>query len=100
MANSQLRSTDTVDEVLLLRVLSDVRGGDFDVRLPLEWTGMAGKIADHLNEGNAANQAVGAELARVSRLVGREGRLSQRVVLHGSGQVWSQSIDSVNSLIE
>ena len=100
MANSQLRSTDTLDEVLLLRVLSDVRGGDFEARLPLEWTGVAGKIADHLNAVIAANQALGAELARVSRLVGREGRLSQRVVLHGSGQVWSQSIDSVNSLID
>jgi signal transduction histidine kinase/HAMP domain-containing protein/ActR/RegA family two-component response regulator len=100
MANSQLRSTETLDEVLLLGVLSDVKGGDFDARLPLGWTGMAGKIADHLNDVIAANQALGVELSRVSRLVGREGRLSQRVVLHGSGQVWSQSIDSVNSLID
>ena len=96
----QLGSTDTLDEALLLRVLSDVRGGDFDVRMPLEWTGVAGKIADGLNDVIAANQSLEMELARVGRLVGREGRLSQRVVLNGSGRVWSHSVDSVNSLID
>ena len=68
--------------------------------MPLEWTGVAGKIADGLNDVIVANQALGAELARVSRVVGKEGRLSQRVVLGGPTQSWADSIESVNSLID
>ena len=93
-------AADRLDEAVLLGVLSDVRNGDFSVRMPLDWTGVPGKIADRLNDVIAANQTLGAELARVSRVVGKEGKLSQRVALRGSDQVWSDSVESVNSLIE
>jgi signal transduction histidine kinase/HAMP domain-containing protein len=89
-----------LDEAVLLTVLSDVENGDFDVRMPLEWTGVPGKIADTLNRVIAANQTLGDELARISRVVGKEGKLSQRVALRGSDRVWAKSIDSVNNLIE
>ena len=42
-------------EAVLLGVLTDVKNGDFSVRMPLEWTGVAGKIADTLNDVIAAN---------------------------------------------
>jgi signal transduction histidine kinase/HAMP domain-containing protein/ActR/RegA family two-component response regulator len=93
-------SSDELDEAVLLTVLSDVENGDFAVRMPLEWTGVPGKIADTLNRVIAANQTLGDELARISRVVGKEGKLSQRVALRGSGRVWAESIDSVNNLIE
>jgi signal transduction histidine kinase/HAMP domain-containing protein/ActR/RegA family two-component response regulator len=92
--------SDGLDEQVLLEVLSDVKNGDFSVRMPLDWTGVAGKIADRLNDVIAANQILGAELARVSRVVGKEGKLSQRVALSGSDRVWSESVESINSLIE
>ena len=91
---------DEVDAAVLLRALSDVKNGDFSVRLPVEWTGVAGKIADTLNDVIAANQTLGTELARVTRAVGKEGKLSQRVALRGSDRVWSETVESVNSLIE
>jgi signal transduction histidine kinase/HAMP domain-containing protein/ActR/RegA family two-component response regulator len=91
---------DRLDEGVLLSVLSEVSNGDFSVRMPLDWTGVPGKIADRLNEVIAANQMLGVELARVSRVVGKEGQLSQRVALRGSSQAWFESIESVNSLIE
>jgi hypothetical protein len=94
------KAADRLDEAVLLGVLSEVKSGDFSVRMPLEWTGMAGKIADRLNDVIAANQTLGAELARVSRAVGKEGKLSTRVALGGSDRVWSESMESVNSLIE
>ncbi len=89
-----------VDEAVLLQVLSDVKNGDFSVRMPLDWTGVAGKIADELNDVIAANQMLGAELAKVSRVVGKEGKLSHRVAVRGSDGVWSESIESVNGLID
>ncbi len=100
MRDTQLDTADRLDEAVLLSVLSDVADGDFDVRMPLGWTGVAGKIADRLNDVIAANQALGTELARVSRVVGKEGKLSQRVALRGSDRVWSESVESVNGLIE
>jgi signal transduction histidine kinase/HAMP domain-containing protein/ActR/RegA family two-component response regulator len=91
---------DRLDEGVLLSVLSEVSNGDFSVRMPLDWTGVPGKIADRLNEVIAANQTLGGELARVSRVVGREGHLSQRVVPRGASQAWFETIESVNSLID
>ena len=61
---------------------------------------MGGKVADRLNEIIGANQALGDELERVSRVVGKEGKLSQRVSFKGTDQVWGSCIESVNSLIE
>ena len=94
------RPADEIDLAVLLRTLSDVKNGDFSVRLPVEWTGVAGKIADTLNDVIAANQTLGTELARVTRAVGKEGKLSQRVALRGSDRVWAETVESVNSLIE
>jgi signal transduction histidine kinase/HAMP domain-containing protein/ActR/RegA family two-component response regulator len=91
---------DRLDEGVLLSVLSEVSNGDFSVRMPLDWTGVPGKIADRLNDVIAANQTLGGELARVSRVVGREGHLSQRVVPRGASQAWFETIESVNSLID
>ncbi len=65
-------------------MLWDVKAGDFTARMPLDWTGVAGKVADGLNELIVANQAFRVELARVSHVVGKEGKLSQRVALRGS----------------
>ena len=91
---------DDIDVTLLLNVLAKVREGDFTARMPLDWTGVAGKVADGLNDVIIANQALGSELARVSEVVGTQGRLSQRVVLGGLTQSWSGSIESVNRLID
>src|SRR4030081_1029788 len=91
---------DAVDASVLLKVLAKIKGGDFTARMPLEWTGVPGKVADSLNEVIIANQALEAELARVSQVVGKQGKLSQRIVLGGWTQSWSGSGHSVNTLID
>ena len=100
MTDPPAARADTLDAKVLLSVLAAVKEGDFTARMPLEWTGVAGKVADGLNDVIVANQALGAELARVSQVVGKQGKLSQRVVPGGSTQSWSESIESVNSLID
>jgi signal transduction histidine kinase/HAMP domain-containing protein/ActR/RegA family two-component response regulator len=91
---------ENVDAKVLLSVLARVKGGDFTARMPLDWTGLPGKVADGLNEVIISSQAFESELARVSRLVGKQGKLSQRVALAGSSHGWSESIESINSLID
>src|ERR1700737_3633711 len=100
MPNPTVVVADAVDATVLLGVLAQVKEGDFTARMPLEWTGAAGKVADGLNDVIIANQALEAELARVSQVIGKQGKLSQRVVLGGWAQSWSGSVASVNSLID
>ncbi len=78
MTDPSVPPIDCVDGKVLLGVLAKVKAGDLTARMPLEWTGVAGKVADPLNEVIIANQSFEQELARVSRVVGKEGELSQR----------------------
>ena len=69
-------TADTVlDPAVLLAVLAHVRGGDFTARMPLEWNGMAGKVADGLKGVIIGNQALETEWARASVAVGEQGKL-------------------------
>ena len=52
---------------VLLTSLQKMRDGDFSVRLPGNWIGLEGKIADTFNEIVDFNQRLGGETARVSR---------------------------------
>src|ERR1700691_927296 len=89
-----------LDANTLLTVLAEVERGDFTTRMPVVWTGVAGKVADALNRVIASNEALEDEIARVSRLVGKEGKLSQRVMLGRSGDAWSGCVNSVNDLLD
>jgi hypothetical protein len=60
------------------------RDGDFGVRLPSDLTGLNGKIADAFNEIVAVSDRRAQETKRVSRVVGKEGKLKQRMAVAGS----------------
>src|ERR687893_2398064 len=92
--------TDTLDTKLLLRTLMAFKKGDFTVRLPAEWTGEAGKIADALNEVIELNERTAKELERVSRVVGREGKITQRVTVPAATGSWADLVESVNDLMD
>src|SRR5437016_6109987 len=83
----------------LLRVLLATRNGDFSVRLPSDWAGIDGKIADAFNDIMLANQTMAGELERVSRAVGREGKIRRRAACSPAGGAWRRIEESVNSLI-
>ena len=70
------------------------------VRLPAEWTGVAGKVADAFNEVVEMNEQLAAELGRLSRSVGKEGKLSQRLSLGNVSGFWQDSVEAVNDLID
>src|SRR3989440_9430944 len=89
----------TLDSRELLKVLSGFRKGDFSLRMPTDRVGVAGKIADTLNEILELNDSLSKELERISRVVGKEGKLTQRATLGSSSNGWKACIDSINSLI-
>src|SRR5438128_753141 len=88
-----------LDTKLLLSTLVAVKNGDFSVRLPVEWTGINGKIADAFNDIIEGNAKMAKELERVSKVVGKEGRLTQRASLGSGSGAWTGMIESVNSLV-
>ncbi|HTE51693.1 MAG TPA: HAMP domain-containing protein [Kofleriaceae bacterium] len=84
----------------LLAVLRGFQRGDFSVRLPSSYTGVAGEIAAALNGAVGHSHALCVALGRISRAVGKEGRLAQRVRLPGADGGWQECVDSVNELVE
>ena len=49
-------------EKQILVALTALKKGDFSVRLPVEWTGMAGKISDTLNDVIELNQKMARDI--------------------------------------
>src|SRR6188768_991328 len=84
----------------LLGALAALKKGETGVRLPVEWTGVAGKVADAFNEVVELNERMASELNRLGRVVGKEGKLSKRAELGDVAGFWQESVDSVNELID
>jgi len=59
----------------LLKALSAFKRGDFKVRLSRGWTGIDGRIAEAFNDVIEINQRMAGELARIGRVVGRDGKI-------------------------
>ncbi|QRK04469.1 HAMP domain-containing protein [Archangium violaceum] len=93
------QSDNALDPKLLLKTLQSVRKGDFSVRMPEDRTGTTGKIYDTLNEIITLNEAMTHEFERISQVVGREGRISQRISVNSAAGGWQASVEAVNSLI-
>src|SRR5689334_14993047 len=84
----------------LLAGLQAMRMGDFSVRLPGDRTGISGKIADTFNEIVASNERMAQQLELVGEVVGREGKIRQRVDFGFSSGAWGHMESSVNTLID
>src|SRR6266704_870796 len=93
-------SRDSFDIGKLLSALQAMRDGDFSVRLPLDWTGLAGKAADAFNDIVASNKRMAEELERVGTVVGKEGTTRQRARFDRQSGAWGDMETSVNTLIE
>ena len=90
---------DTLDRKGLLSALRAFRKGDFSVRLPMDFTGIDGEIAQAFNDVVEVNEKVTDEFARIRDEVGREGQINQRVRLPSATGSWADCVDSVNTLV-
>ncbi len=97
---TQTRTTDSLNTKLLLKALVAFKKGDFSVRLPGEWTGEAGKIADTLNDIIDLGDKTAKEVERVSRVVGKEGKITHRAAVPAASGSWLRLVDSTNMLID
>jgi HAMP domain-containing protein/signal transduction histidine kinase/DNA-binding response OmpR family regulator len=93
------RRVKELDKTTLLAALLAFKGGDFSIRLPIGFEGMDGKIADAFNDVIERNERMSKELERLSRVVGKEGKISQRAEMGEVTGAWKESVESVNALI-
>ena len=91
---------DAADLSVILAGLRTMRDGDFSVRLPGAWTGLAGKIADTFNDIASANQHIAQDLKRVGQVVGKDGKTRERARFHESKGSWGEMEVSVNTLVD
>jgi CheY-like chemotaxis protein/signal transduction histidine kinase/HAMP domain-containing protein len=96
---ASVASSDSLDTRQLLRVLNAVKRGDFSVRMSDERSGIAGKVADTLNDIIEINQKLVKELERISTVVGKEGQIVQRALIPAADGGWMDCLNSVNTLI-
>ncbi|HET8661618.1 MAG TPA: HAMP domain-containing protein, partial [Micromonosporaceae bacterium] len=93
--------SDPRDEALreLAEALRRVRQGDLKVRLARR-AGLAGEVADAFNDVVALQERRNREFIRISRVVGREGRMTERLDDESFEGAWREGLRAVNSLID
>jgi HAMP domain-containing protein/signal transduction histidine kinase/DNA-binding response OmpR family regulator len=91
---------EVLDMKALLSTLIAYRNGDFSVRLPDDLTGIQGKIADTLNDIIDMASETTTEFERVAVMVGRQGRVEERIELPKMRGSWQKLVRSSNALAD
>ena len=73
----------------LLSAIIAFRDGNFSVRLPVDWDGTDGRIAEAFNQTISHEDRIANEVTRLSMIVGEEGRLKQRMSVPGAIGGWA-----------
>ncbi|MEU5111292.1 HAMP domain-containing protein [Streptomyces longwoodensis] len=95
--------TTTVETAALHRLLAalgSMRDGNFRRRLTVSGDGVMSEIAAVFNEVADRNLHLTGELARVRRVVGREGKLTERLETGACEGSWAAAIDHSNALVD
>ncbi len=89
-----------LDIGLLLNTLIALRRGDFSTRMPNDWTGLPGKVADAINDIIDMAQRASGDFERVSKVVGEAGKVTARLSVANLQGSWAKLVESSNTLIE
>ncbi|HEU5471591.1 MAG TPA: HAMP domain-containing protein [Actinophytocola sp.] len=92
---------DQVDDLLheLLDAMTKVRRGTLDVRLARR-SDLAGQVVDGFNALVDLQERRNRDLLRISRVVGREGRMLERLDEEEFDGAWATGAAAINSLID
>ncbi|WP_406333256.1 HAMP domain-containing protein [Streptomyces sp. NBC_00203] len=93
-------AVDTAALNRLLVALVSMRDGNFRKRLTVSGDGVMSEIAAVFNEVADRNLHLTGELSRVRRMVGREGKLTERLETGACEGSWAAAIDASNALVD
>src|SRR5580658_5283342 len=88
-----------LDDKELLRILLQVRNGNFSVRMPIGEVGVKGRVFDTLNEIISLNEEMMREFTKAGNTIGKQGKLTQRIEVPNAKGSWATGVGSLNSLI-
>ncbi|MEO6388589.1 MAG: HAMP domain-containing protein, partial [Croceibacterium sp.] len=84
----------------LIVALRKLRQGDFTVRLPEHGSDADVELATLFNEVVSLNQQMTGEFERLSRVVGKEGKIGHRAKVTGATGGWDSKLRAINELID
>jgi HAMP domain-containing protein/CheY-like chemotaxis protein/signal transduction histidine kinase len=84
----------------LVSVLEALEEGDFSARLPSNWVGLEGKVADSLNAISTRMLRFNGGLLRLRRQVGEEGKIGERLQMGDAVGSWAERVEAINSLVD
>ncbi|MDO0911278.1 HAMP domain-containing protein [Streptomyces sp. DT2A-34] len=93
-------AVDTAALNRLMAALVSMRDGNFRKRLTVSGDGVMSEIAAVFNEVADRNLHLTGELARVRRMVGREGKLTERLETGACEGSWAAAVDNSNALVD
>src|SRR5262245_955608 len=68
----QIDAQETFNSKLLLKVLMEVKNGNFSVRMPIDEIGLNGKICDTMNEIITLNERMMLEFTKAGNIIGKQ----------------------------
>ncbi|HEX4789406.1 MAG TPA: HAMP domain-containing protein [Actinospica sp.] len=83
-----------------VRTLRSVRDGDLRRRVDVRPGSPLAQLAAVVNEIVDREQSLHAEVGRVAKAVGREGRLGARVAPGPGGGSWQRTVESLNGMLD
>ena len=96
---TSFEDSSLLDDKELLRILLQVRNGNFTVRMPIGEVGVKGRIYDTLNEIISLNEEMMREFTKAGNTIGKQGKLTQRIEVPNAKGSWATGVGSLNSLI-
>ncbi len=98
-ASERLETSEKIDLKGLLSVLLEVKNGNFNVRMPLDETGLKGKVCDVLNEIIDMNDLMMNEFVKAGTIIGKQGKLTHRLHIPKAKGSWNKGVEALNSLM-
>ncbi len=84
----------------VVETLGAIDHGDFSARLPSDWTGLEGKVADNLNSMASRLERFNTSLVSLRRQVGQEGKVNVRLAMGDNIGSWAERVDAINALVD
>nr|QNO55163.1 chromosome partition protein Smc [Methanosarcinales archaeon ANME-1 ERB7] len=84
----------------LIETMDAFKNGDFTIRLPKERYDIYSELADSYNKMAEMVGGVTAEMSRVAKVAGTDGKLTERASVPGVAGSWKDVVDTLNGLID
>jgi len=84
----------------IAQVGTAIANGDLSQKITVEASGEIAELKETLNNMVDSLNELASEVARVARVAGLEGQLSERAKVEGVSGSWKEIVDTLNSLID